>query len=142
VFISGSTAVDFDAIAGTCEKALFVAVDLESRFDLFEVYTRAVAGVNLAVLVVHVVDELMPPPLLLDCVAMPVVPKLLPATSLAFASNGLLGEHESKKFAMPVSADSVAALASAQRPSPTRRRPCLLRPHHPCVLAVQNAILT
>jgi hypothetical protein len=41
VFLSGSTAVDFDAIAGTCEKALFVAVDLESRFDLLEVHTPA-----------------------------------------------------------------------------------------------------
>ena len=67
MFISGSTAVDFDAIVGTSEKALFVAVDLESRFDLFEVYTRAVADVNLAVLIVHVVDELMPPRFAAKC---------------------------------------------------------------------------
>jgi hypothetical protein len=41
---------------------------------------------------------------------MPIAPKLLPATSLAFASNGLLGEHDSKQFAMPVAADSVVKL--------------------------------
>jgi hypothetical protein len=40
---------------------------------------------------------------------MPIAPKLLPATSLAFASNGRVHGHDPKQFDMPVAADSVAA---------------------------------